>query len=89
VSGVSRVGHELTDTFFKFAAARAHPNTLRCYAQDLRMFFASSGKDVVEVPPADQLACVSSQQCPRVGSGQTGKDIETGDTQVVIVSTSD
>jgi integrase/recombinase XerD len=65
---VYRVGHVLVDEFLEFAAARARPNTLRCYAHDLKVFFDVVDKDVVEVTSADVLGFVSSQQRPRVGA---------------------
>jgi integrase/recombinase XerD len=65
---VYRVGHDLIDDFLAFAAARARPNTVRCYAHDLKVFFDVVGKDVAAVTPADVLAFVSSQQRPRGGA---------------------
>jgi hypothetical protein len=36
---VYRVGHDLIDDFLESASARARPNTLRCYAHDLKVFW--------------------------------------------------
>ena len=63
-----RVGHELVDEFLEFVSGRARPNTVRAYAHDLKVFFSVVGKDPVEVTPADVLAFVTEQNCPRDGA---------------------
>ena len=63
-----RLGHELVDEFFEFAAGRCRPNTVRAYAHDLKAFFDVVGKDPVEVTPREVLAFVVAQQRPRPGA---------------------
>lgn len=63
-----RVGHPLVDEFLVFAHGRCRPNTVRCYAHDLKVFFTVVGKDPVEVTAKDVLGFVSAQRRPRRGA---------------------
>lgn len=63
-----RVGHPLVDEFLGFAHGRCRPNTVRCYAHDLKVFFTVVGKDPVEVTAKDVLGFVSAQRRPRRGA---------------------
>ena len=63
-----RIGHELVDQFLEFVVGRARPNTVRCYAHDLSVFFTVVEKDPVEVTPKDVMAFVTAQRRPRPGA---------------------
>ena len=63
-----RIGHELVDQFLEFVVGRARPNTVRCYAHDLSVFFTVVAKEPVEVTPKDVMAFVTAQRRPRPGS---------------------
>ncbi|HVA07849.1 MAG TPA: tyrosine-type recombinase/integrase [Acidimicrobiales bacterium] len=63
-----RIGHELVDQFLEFVVGRARPNTVRCYAHDLSVFFTVVAKEPVEVKPKDVMAFVTAQRRPRPGA---------------------
>lgn len=63
-----RVGHPLVDEFLGFAHGRCRPNTVRCYAHDLKVFFTVVGKEPVEVTARDVLGFVAAQRRPRRGA---------------------
>ena len=63
-----RIGHELVDQFLEFVVGRARPNTVRCYAHDLSVFFTVVAKEPVEVTPKDVMAFVTAQRRPRPGA---------------------
>ncbi len=63
-----RIGHELVDQFLEFVVGRARPNTVRCYAHDLSVFFAVVAKEPTEVMPKDVMAFVTAQRRPRPGA---------------------
>lgn len=63
-----RIGHELVDQFLEFVVGRARPNTVRCYAHDLSVFFTVAAKEPVEVTPKDVMAFVTAQRRPRPGA---------------------
>jgi len=63
-----RIGHELVDQFLEFVVGRARPNTVRCYAHDLSVFFTVVAKEPVEVRPKDVMAFVTAQRRPRPGA---------------------
>ncbi len=63
-----RIGHELVDQFLEFVVGRARPNTVRCYAHDLSVFFTVVAKEPVEVMPKDVMAFVTAQRRPRPGA---------------------
>ena len=54
-----RIGHELVDQFLEFVVGRARPNTVRCYAHDLSVFFTVVAKEPTEVTPKDVMAFVT------------------------------
>ena len=61
------VGHDLIDGFLEFLGARARPNTVRAYADDLKVFFTVVGKDPTEVTAPDVMAFITSQRRGRAG----------------------
>lgn len=63
-----RVGHPLVDEFLVFAHGRCRPNTVRCYAHDLKVFFTVVAKEPVEVTAKDVLGFVAAQRRPRRGA---------------------
>jgi site-specific recombinase XerD len=63
-----RIGHELVDQFLEFVVGRARPNTVRCYAHDLSVFFTVVAKEPIEVKPKDVMAFVTAQRRPRPGA---------------------
>jgi integrase/recombinase XerD len=63
-----RIGHELVDQFLEFVVGRARPNTVRCYAHDLSVFFTVVAKEPTEVTPKDVMAFVTAQRRPRPGA---------------------
>ena len=63
-----RIGHELVDQFLEFVVGRARPNTVRCYAHDLSVFFTVVAKEPTEVAPKDVMAFVTAQRRPRPGA---------------------
>ena len=63
-----RIGHELVDQFLEFVVGRARPNTVRCYAHDLSVFFTVVAKEPIEVTPKDVMAFVTAQRRPRPGA---------------------
>jgi site-specific recombinase XerD len=58
----------LVDQFLEFVVGRARPNTVRCYAHDLSVFFTVVTKEPVEVMPKDVMAFVTAQRRPRPGA---------------------
>jgi site-specific recombinase XerD len=62
------IGHELVDQFLEFVVGRARPNTVRCYAHDLSVFFTVVAKEPTEVAPKDVMAFVTAQRRPRPGA---------------------
>ncbi len=89
-----RVGHVLVDEFLEFARVRCRPNTVRCYAHDLKVFFTVVGKDPVDVTARDVLAFVSAQRRPRAGvenvvrisDGEAGLAVSTVKRRLAAVS---
>lgn len=63
-----RIGHELVDQFLEFVVGRARPNTVRCYAHDLSVFFTVVAKEPIDVTPKDVMAFVTAQRRPRPGA---------------------
>ena len=63
-----RIGHELVDQFLEFVVGRTRPNTVRCYAHDLSVFFTVVAKEPTEVTPKDVMAFVTAQRRPRPGA---------------------
>jgi len=63
-----RIGHELVDQFLEFVVGRARPNTVRCYAHDLSVFFTVVAKEPTEITPKDVMAFVTAQRRPRPGA---------------------
>src|SRR5215469_9977710 len=60
-----RLGERLVDRYLEFVAGRCRPNTLRAVAFDLKAFFAVTGKDPVEVTPADVFDFLAGQRGDR------------------------
>jgi site-specific recombinase XerD len=63
------LGHLQLERHLEFVAARSRPNTVLATASDLKLFFASVGKDPLEVTTADVMAFIALQRAPRVAEG--------------------
>jgi integrase/recombinase XerD len=59
------LGDRLVDRYLEFVAGRCRPNTLRAVAFDLKVFFAVTGKDPVEVTAADVFEFLAHQRGDR------------------------
>jgi site-specific recombinase XerD len=89
-----RVGHPLVDEFLEFAGGRCRPNTVRCYAHDLKVFFTVVDVEPVEVTARDVLAFVSDQRRGRRGAenvvricdGEAGLAVSTVKRRLAAVS---
>lgn len=78
---VLRLGHPLLDRYLEFVSARARPNTTLATGFDLKVFFATVGKDPVEVTTADVLGFVTVQRgdrrVVRLSDGESGVSART------------
>lgn len=69
VSGVELcLGNDLLDQYLRFVAARCRPNTLLATGFDLKVFFAFTGKDPVEITTGDVLDFIAFQHARRRGN---------------------
>ncbi|HUI05218.1 MAG TPA: tyrosine-type recombinase/integrase [Acidimicrobiales bacterium] len=78
------LGHPQLDRHLEFVAARSRPNTVLATASDLKLFFASVGKEPLEVTTADVMAFIAAQRAPRttgrivrLADGETGLSAHT------------
>src|SRR5262245_66522451 len=77
-----RLGDRMVDRYLEFVAGRCRPNTLRAVAFDLKVFFAVTGQDPVEVTAADVFEFLAHQRGDRTvvrladrGSGLAARTI--------------
>jgi integrase/recombinase XerD len=61
------LGHRLLDDYLEFVGARVRPNSWLAAAYDLKVFFATVGKDPAQVTTADVFAFIAAQRAPRRG----------------------
>jgi hypothetical protein len=77
-----RLGDRLVDRYLEFVAGRCRPNTLRAVAFDLKVFFAVTGKDPVEVTAADVFEFLAHQRgdrsVVRLADRESGLSARTG-----------
>src|SRR4051794_8341218 len=71
-----RLGVPLLDDYLEFVAARCRANTVLAVAFDLKVFFASVGKEPLEVTSSDVIAFISAQR-----AGGDGRSIREGDEE--------